>query len=32
MTEQQTELEHYFKKWQGSTEQVDDLLVIGIMI
>jgi len=32
MTDQKLELENYFKTWQGNTEQVDDLLVIGIRI
>ena len=30
MKKQQIELENYFKFWQGNTEQVDDLLVIGL--
>ena len=32
MIEQQFELENYFNVWQGSAEQVDDLLVIGIKL
>lgn len=32
MKEQQIELENYFKFWQGNTEQVDDLFVIGIKL
>lgn len=32
MTKQQNELDGYFKNWQGNTEQVDDLLVIGIRL
>ena len=32
MKKQQIELENYFKFWQGNTEQVDDLLVIGIKL
>lgn len=32
MHEQQLELQSFFNSWQGNTEQVDDLLVIGIRI
>jgi len=32
MQEQKTYLKKYFEKWQGSNEQVDDVLVIGIRI
>jgi serine phosphatase RsbU (regulator of sigma subunit) len=32
MSEQRLALESYFSSWKGNTEQVDDLLVIGIKI
>ena len=32
MHEQQLQLESFFNSWQGNTEQVDDLLVIGIRL
>lgn len=30
--DQKSELEKYLKTWQGSSEQIDDILVIGIKI
>lgn len=32
MNEQQLQLESFFNSWQGNSEQVDDLLVIGIRL
>ena len=30
MSEQKTILENTFQEWKGDTEQVDDILVIGV--
>jgi len=30
MSEQQTKLEEQFEKWKGKSEQIDDVMVIGI--
>lgn len=32
MREQETYLRHYFEQWKGNTEQVDDVLVIGVRV
>jgi serine phosphatase RsbU (regulator of sigma subunit) len=32
MSEQQKDLDLFVKKWKGNTEQVDDILVIGIRL
>lgn len=31
INEQKTELDHFFAKWKGNVEQIDDVLVIGIV-
>jgi hypothetical protein len=32
MPEQQKHLDHFIEDWRGDTEQVDDILVIGVRV
>ena len=30
MTKQKEKLDHVFENWKGNSEQIDDVLIIGI--